>query len=79
MGINVKLGTEKNRDKPFPKLMQSNNGILIFALSATEEGGHLAGVVIRSFEERYDCGYFSDKWNALIFHDYEGSITLENK
>ena len=73
MSIKVTIGEYKTQNqKPFPKLMQSSEGVIIVLM--TEES---SGVVIN--ENRfYEIGYKSSAWNMDVFYDYNEPITLQN-
>lgn len=74
MSIKVTLGQgETKNEKPFPKLMISNNrSLVLFACSKI-------GTVIDSPSGAYSVGLYLTTWNMSNFTDYEGSITLQNE
>ena len=57
---------------PFPKLMQSNRGKIVFF------SGPCVGILLHNAQSPNLVWNFSDDWNMDAFFDFEGSITLSN-
>lgn len=79
MGIKATSSKEKKGDKTFPRLMETRDGLLILATQNNDTEDWLIGAVIFSPDSRWSIGDWDDEWIASLFHDYEGSVTLENK
>ena len=72
MNVQVKGLTPKS-DKPFPKLMSTKNGYVVFFV---EDGKGLCLAIPSGFQDK--IGDFDEAWNMAGFTDFEGSITLSN-
>ena len=68
--INVTLGEVKTQEeKPFPKLMISDSGIIVYFTS------NRCGIALND-ELLTD---YSEEWNMQFFTDYNEPVTLQNK
>lgn len=71
---------EKATEKPFPKLMVSNNGIILLAFRKGFYG--IEGTYLCNLDGTSNCsglvGMQSNTWNDNAIKDFNGSITLEN-
>lgn len=77
--IEVTLSEEKRtKDKPFPKLMISDLGQVIIALSLNVERDTLVGFLIKSNGYEIGGNGFTEGWCKSSFTDYNGSVTIQN-
>ena len=67
--INVKVNAKAERQNDFPKLMKSDNGLIVLF------SNHGVGMVV-SPNEVHGCGKWTDDWCMGVFAEFEGSITL---
>ena len=69
--IKVTVGEQKTQEaKPFPKLMKSKTGRIVFMLSDS------TGFQLNKSSN--DDPHFSRSWNIGDFTDYNEPITLQN-
>ena len=69
--IKVTVGEQKPQSqKPFPKLMKSDDIIVLFYEASK-------GTVL-SENDVWSLGHHSTSWDIEQFSDYEGTITLKN-
>ena len=72
MAIKVTVGEQKPQNmKPFPKLMISNNGRLVFMISDRQ------GFQLNEASE--DTPHYYELWYMDDFTDYNEPITLQNE
>ena len=70
--IKVTFGEEpKQEEKPFPKLMKSENCTVFF--TAPKEG-----IVLKYNVGSYVVGYYHEGWDMKCFTDYNGPVTIQN-
>ena len=75
MAINVTLGEVKPKEeKPFPKLMKSKNGRIVFFLE--DEYGVQLNITDNNDS---DLPHYSSNWDMGNFTDYNEPITLQNQ
>lgn len=76
--MKVDINSKEGKDeKPFPKLMVSNEGRVVLMLGIHITGGN--GVFLGRVDKRndvYDIGHISDNWSLPYFKDFHGSVTL---
>jgi hypothetical protein len=61
--INVTVSEQKTQNqKPFPKLMESDDIIVLFSIR----------------NDTYKLGYYCDEWDTEEFSDFNEPITLQN-
>jgi hypothetical protein len=71
--INVTIGESKTQEsKPFPKLMQADNGLIVLFTAKD------VGTVIFEGNSTHKCGYVSHNWFDPDFRDFKGAITIQN-
>lgn len=76
--IKVTLG-EELKEKPFPKLMISELGQIIYAVKVNEERDDLiVGFLFHSNGYGIGGHGFSEKWARSSFIDYNNAITIQN-
>ena len=61
----------KEADKPFPKLMTNESGLVVFFLAPS------SGVVVYP-NSRQDIGHYANNWLMSFFEDFDGSVTISN-
>ena len=72
MSVEVRLKESVFTLKKFPKLMISNDGIIVLF------SRYCSGTIIVG--SRYkEQGEFSDMWEMCYFKDYHGEVTLKNE
>jgi hypothetical protein len=71
MSVNVSLSVEVCNGKSFPKLMISNDGLIVLFTSKQ------VGVAINSNKE-WRTGELGRSWDTKDFKDYNGEVTLKN-
>lgn len=71
MGITWETGKENSSIKPFPKIMRSDDHIVLFT-------GLNVGTLI-SNTKYCDIGYHSNTWEMSEFTDYNEPVTLQNE
>lgn len=65
--------TTPTQEKPFPKLMCTSDGYVVFFLQKNE------GICLQKAASSCDkVGNYSEGWNMDGFTDFNGSITLSN-
>lgn len=78
--INVTIGESKTQsEKPFPKLMTSELGQILYAFGLNESRSDLiVGVLLRT--NGYAIGKFnySESWSRHNFTDFNELITIQN-
>jgi hypothetical protein len=62
---------EKKEVKPFPKLMKSGDGDVVFFTEPTTGMSLLTDGINEPF--------YSKNWNMDLFIDYSGELTIKNK
>ncbi len=60
-------------EKPFPKLMISNQNNIIVLMT-----GRKSGFVIGNATSQQRLGYYSKIWTSENFSDYTGTVKLSN-
>jgi len=85
MGVASSCKQDKKFDQGFPKLMMSNNGIIILAVDwgvtyGSLSRNHLRGMVVHleNLNTDYTVGYYSIDLIANQFVDYHGSVTIKS-
>ena len=71
MSVKVRLSKTLESVKSFPKLMISNNFIVLFT-------GLRIGTVVND-TDFIGVGYHCNRWCMDDFKDYEGEVNLKNK
>tara|TARA_R110000822_G_scaffold219293_1_gene353492 strand:+ start:51 stop:266 length:216 start_codon:yes stop_codon:yes gene_type:complete len=71
MSIKVSLSKKIENVKCFPKLMISNNFIVLFT--------ELRNGTVVNDTDFIGVGYCSKSWNMSDFKDYDGEVILSNK
>ena len=61
---------EHKQEKPFPKLMHSDDLVVLFT------NDHTGTVICKVVG--YTTGQWDDSWRTCLFKDFHGTITLEN-
>jgi len=70
MKVTVSKKDEK-KDLSFPKLMESEGGLVVLM--------HKNGYgTIMSNNSIYEVGSYHSDWDTPCFHDFNGTITLQN-
>lgn len=70
--INVTLGAaETQKEKPFPKLMQHNDGTITL-FTSKGEGTHIVGCA------GAQIGFYSNEIRMTMYTDYNEPITIQN-
>ena len=79
MKSEVRNLNEETRDLPFPKLMISDDGIIVLATFV--DGEIFTGTVVHEGDPRCEIGFYSKIWNISNFKDLpEGvEVVLSNK
>jgi hypothetical protein len=72
MAVKTIVLAEKNRLKPYPKLMQADSGLVVLF-----ENPCCGMVVVAS--TKYRVGHYSAGWASSSFIDFNNPITLENE
>lgn len=74
MGIKVKSDVRaiQKKEKPFPKLMISNRGLIVLFNDFGQ------GTVLLRGEGATKLASYSKTFNMSIFTDYEGKLIIEN-
>jgi len=57
---------------PYPKLMTDGRGLIVLMSE------HECGTVVVA-DEYHEVGYHIDAWDIRYFHDFEGSVELQNE
>ena len=57
---------------PYPKLMTDGRGLIVLMSE------HEVGTVVVA-DEYHEVGQHADDWDIRAFHDFEGSIELQNE
>lgn len=67
------IDTNEKKEKPFPKLMVTAEGMVV----AFKDKG--IGGIVYSVSDCEPVGYISNTWIMKNFTDFNGSITLSNE
>ena len=62
----------KCSEKKYPKLMQSDNGLMVLFTESSE------GFVLYDGGSDYCIGYHSSTWHDDGFKDFDGTVELNN-
>jgi hypothetical protein len=77
--IKVTIGESKPQEKPFPKLMKSNLGQILFAeLVNPDNDNWLIGTLLHTNNHPIGNSNHSDSWCREKFTDYNETVTLQN-
>lgn len=57
---------------PYPKLMTDGRGLIVLM------SGHECGTIVVA-DEYHRVGYHTDAWDISHFHDFVGSVALQNE
>tara|TARA_R110000796_G_scaffold184680_1_gene301251 strand:- start:290 stop:529 length:240 start_codon:yes stop_codon:yes gene_type:complete len=69
----IKNTKTESLEKPFPKMMRSTDGLLVFFTEPKK------GFVIKDNERsEYGFGHMASCWHPLSFTDFEGVVELRN-
>lgn len=63
---------EKSSEKPFPKLMEDQNGGIVLFINQN------SGTVVKESEHGHFLGAYKINWAFANFQDFDGEITLSN-
>jgi hypothetical protein len=62
---------ESTTPAKYPKLRKCGNLIVLFI-------SPLCGTVVFSDQSEYSVGYYNDSWEASLFDDFSGEVTLSD-
>jgi hypothetical protein len=66
----IKNTNTASLEKPFPKMMKAQDGLIVFFTEPQ------VGLVIK--DKDYSFGYMSYTWKTARFTDFEGVVELSN-
>ncbi|CAH56650.1 hypothetical protein PHG11b_23 [Flavobacterium phage 11b] len=74
MSVKVIFGFEEMAKlKSFPKLMTTSDGLVVIFIREK------CGTVIRSEDNHWVFGEYSERYGMSYFKDYNGEVTLKNE